>query len=207
MLLKKLPKLKCGLASEDAFAGSFHIDEGYAEMQLSYEQAASGKIPDKPPAEIYCHTLTDNSILSTDLQSRGFHTLTLFGLDIPYRLFSDNPMAKRNEIKKRYIEALDRLCAEPFIECLARAKNGEPCIEVKSPLDLEEEVSLDLGNIFHNSLTWFFTDSDQEVGTWGVETGLDRVYWAGSAAKRGGAVSGIPGRNAAQCIFEQLGIR
>ncbi len=206
MLLKKLPKLRCGIESEDAFAGSFHIDEGYTQMKTSYEQSATGRIPDKPPAEIYCHTLTDNSILSAELRTQGYHTLTLFGLDIPYRLFSGDATATKNEIKNRYIAALDRLCAEPFIDCLARAKNGEPCIEIKSPVDLEEEISLDQGNIFHNSLTWFFADTEQEVGSWGVETGIDRVYWAGSAAKRGGAVSGIPGRNAAQCIFEQLGL-
>ena len=203
MLLRRLPKLKCGIPSEDAFAGSFHIDEGYQEMETSYRQACEGRIPDRPPAEIYCHTLTDKSILSPELQQAGYHTLTLFGLDVPYRLFGSEPQQKKERIKQLYIEALDRLCDESFEECLARDRKDQPCIEVKSPLDLENDVSLDLGNIFHNTLSWFFTDDREKVGKWGVETHLPRVYLAGSSALRGGAVSGIPGHNAARCILEQ----
>ena len=36
---------------------------------------------------MYCHTLTDNSILAPELRERGFHTMTLFGLDAPWSLF------------------------------------------------------------------------------------------------------------------------
>jgi phytoene dehydrogenase-like protein len=43
-----------------------------------------------------------------------------------------------------------------------------------------------------------------EAGRWGVETEYKRVYRCGSSAIRGGAVSGIPGRNAAQCVLEEL---
>lgn len=203
MLLRRLPKLKCGIPSHDAFAGSFHIDEGYSEMQLSFQQACEGRIPDRPPAEIYCHTLTDDSILSAELKQKGFHTLTLFGLDTPYRLFANEPKQMSEIIKQRYIAALDRLCAEPFTDCLALDRNGNPCIEVKSPVDLENDVSLDLGNIFHNTLSWFFTDDREQVGKWGVETVYPRVYLAGSSAMRGGAVSGIPGHNVARCILEE----
>ena len=35
---------------------------------------------------------------------------------------------------------------------------------------------------------------------------MERIYRCGASAQRGGAVSGIPGRNAAQCIFEELGL-
>jgi phytoene dehydrogenase-like protein len=206
MLLRRLPKLKCGLPSQDAFAGSFHVDEGYAAMQTSFQQARDGQIPDRPPAEIYCHTLTDDSILSPELKQQGYHTLTLFGLDIPHRLFSSDPKQKSEIIKQLYIEALDRLCDESFADCLAVDRSGNPCIEAKSPFDLERDVSLDLGNIFHNTLSWFFTDDGDQVGKWGVETPYSRVYLAGSSALRGGAVSGIPGHNAAQCIFEEEGL-
>jgi phytoene dehydrogenase-like protein len=66
-------------------------------------------------------------------------------------------------------------------------------------------VGHDLGNIFHDTLTWPFTDDESAAGTWGVETAHPRVYRCGSSAVRGGAVSGIPGRNTARRIFEELG--
>ena len=53
------------------------------------------------------------------------------------------------------------------------------------------------GNIFQNALTFPFAETKEQVGTWGVETEYDRVYLCGSSARRGGAVSGILGHNAA----------
>ncbi|MFX5743298.1 hypothetical protein ABTE37_20365, partial [Acinetobacter baumannii] len=40
---------------------------------------------------------------------------------------------------------------------------------------------------------------------WGVETGHARVRVCGSSARRGGAVSGIGGQNAAMAALEILG--
>ncbi|MDA1229651.1 MAG: NAD(P)/FAD-dependent oxidoreductase [Planctomycetota bacterium] len=202
MLLHRLPRVKAsGVSSAEAFSGSFHIDEGYDQMLMSYQQASRGELPDPAPAEMYCHTLTDNSILSPELQSQGYHTLTLFGLDMPYRVFKDNNVARREAVKQRYLAGLDRICVESFVDCLAIDRNGAPCIEIKTPVDLERELDLDQGNIFHNTLSWFFTDDETHVGQWGVETHHARIYRAGSSAFRGGAVSGIPGRNAAMCVL------
>jgi len=202
MLLTRLPKVKAsGVRSEEAFAGSFHIDEGYAQMQTSYTDSVKGNIPIPAPGEMYCHTLTDPTILGDDLQRKGYQTLTLFGLDMPYRLFETDHDARKTRVKHLYLEGLDRICDEPFADCLARDRNGELCIEIKTPQDLEREVDLDQGNIFHNTLSWFFAERAEDIGRWGVETEFPRVYRAGSSALRGGAVSGIPGHNAARCIL------
>ncbi|MCA9063921.1 MAG: NAD(P)/FAD-dependent oxidoreductase [Planctomycetaceae bacterium] len=204
MLLRRLPRLKAhGVTPEDAFTGSLHIDEGYQQMQASWQQAQRGEIPDPAPAEVYCHTLTDHSILSPELQASGFHTLTLFGLDMPWRLFVQDHDARKETVRARYLSALNRICAEPFEDCLARNGDGTLCIEVHSPQDLEREVGLTFGNIFHNSLSWFWAEDEGHVGQWGVETAFPGVYLAGSSAIRGGAVSGIPGRNAAMCILNE----
>lgn len=202
MLLKQLPKVKAvGVSSEEAFSGSFHIDEGYAQMQASYECASKAQIPNPPPGEIYCHTLTDSSILSPQLASAGFHTLTLFGLDMPYRLFETDHDATKQCVTQLYLEGLNRICDQPLMECLARRGDGTPCIDIHTPQDLEREVDLDQGNIFHNQPSWFFTDQADLAGNWGCETQYPNVYMAGSSALRGGAVSGIPGHNAAKCIL------
>ena len=206
MLMRRLPRLKAeGIAPEDAFAGSFHIDEGYAQMQASFGKARDGCVPDPAPGEIYCHTLTDDSILAPELRAQGYQTLTLFGLDMPWRLFpAELNDARREEVKRLYLAGLDRLCGEPFDDCLARDRDGRPCIEVKTPRDLQDEMDLDQGNIFHNALTWLFADDESLVGTWGVETHHPRILRAGSSAFRGGAVSGVPGRNAAHAVLGRL---
>ena len=57
------------------------------------------------------------------------------------------------------------------------------------------------GNIFHRDLSWPFAESEAEVGTWGVETDDPRVLVCGAGARRGGGVSGVPGRNAAMAVL------
>jgi phytoene dehydrogenase-like protein len=204
MLLKRLPRLRSDKCPpEKAFAGTFHLDEGYGHMQSSYESSSSGKMPETPPGEIYCHTLTDPSILSTELQSEGFHTLTLFGLDMPYRLFEEDNERARNTALQRYLAGINQYLDESIEECLASDANGKPCIEAMSPVDLENKIHLPKGNIFHGDLTWPFAESEEEVGQWGVETEYPNLFLCGSSAKRGGAVSGIPGHNAAKKVLQE----
>jgi phytoene dehydrogenase-like protein len=205
MLLHRLPRLKDHYHStSDAFRGTFHIDEGYKEMQESYEQAGKGLLPDKLPSEIYCHSLTDDSILSPELRSKGFQTLTLFGLDTPFTLFEADNESMRTRAQARFVEGIDRWLEEPLETCLAKVKDGSLCIEGKSPVDIEDSLGMYHGNIFHNALTFPFAETAEQVGTWGVETEYDRVYFCGSSARRGGAVSGIPGHNAAMKVLGEV---
>jgi phytoene dehydrogenase-like protein len=204
MLLKKLPQLRdTGVPPQDAFAGTFHVDEGYAQLSTAYAQAKAGKLPQRLPFEIYCHTLTDSSMLSPKLAAEGYHTLTLFGLDVPYALFAQDHDAVKKEAVIRYLAGLNNYLADPVEECLALDAAGNPCLEAKSPVDIARELNMPGGNIFHNALSWFFAESAGEKGSWGVETGIDRLYLCGSGAKRGGAVSGIPGHNAAMQVLDQ----
>ena len=203
MLLRRLPKLKATRSpASAAFCGTFHIDEGYEQMNLSWEQAVAGRLPEKIPSEVYCHTLTDDSILSPELRERGFQTMTLFGLDTPWPLFDGNNEAMRAQAEKRFIQGMNQWLEEPLEDCLAIARDGSPCLESKSPVDIEQALGLYHGNIFQNALTFPFAETEEQVGQWGVETGFDRVFFCGSTAQRGGAVSGIPGHNAAMKVLE-----
>lgn len=202
LLLKRLPLLKdTKVKPEEAFAGTFHINQSYTQMEDTFKTAESGRIPDSIACEIYCHTLTDPSILSAELQAQGYHTLTVFGLDLPYELFlKDNETAKK-EVVEKFLQGINAYLAEPLEECLATDKNGNWCIEAKSSVDLEKELGMPRGNIFHNGLSWFYAEDTAAVGTWGVETPYEHIYICGSGAARGGAVSGIPGRNAAKAVL------
>ena len=202
MLLKRLPKLKSGIDPKLAFAGTLHLNESFKELERAYDQAAIGNIPDVIPAEMYCHTLTDPTILSPELQAEGFQTLTLFGLHTPATAFEDSNKATTKLVLDKAIAGLNKYLAEPLEDVLATSKDGKYCIEAKSPLDLEADLFLPRGNIFHKDLTLPFAESDEEVGKWGVETNLPNVYICGSSAKRGGGVSGIPGHNAAMAVLQ-----
>ena len=206
MVLRRLPRpLDPTVDPAAAFAGTFHVNESYAQLATAHAEAAAGRVPTLPPAEIYCHTLTDPSILGADLRASGHHTLTLFGLHMPARLFRADPDGARAAALAATLRSLDTVLAEPIEDCLALDADGRPCLEVRSPVDLEADVALPGGHIFHGDLQWPWLEGD-DAGTpaarWGVATRHDRVLLCGAGARRGGGVSGIPGRSAAMALLE-----
>ncbi|MET7389298.1 NAD(P)/FAD-dependent oxidoreductase [Streptomyces sp. NPDC005529] len=203
MLLKRLPRLRdTSVDPREAFSGTFHIAEGYEQLAAAHAQAASGELPAAPPSEIYCHSLTDPSILGQDLAEQGYQTLTLFGLHTPARLFERDNDGVREELLKSTLAQLEGHLAEPLADCLATDADGRPCIEAKTPLDLERDLRLPGGNIFHRDLA--FPYAQEGTGRWGVETRHANVMLCGAGAVRGGGVSGVPGHNAAKAVLEAL---
>jgi phytoene dehydrogenase-like protein len=193
VLLKRLPKLKSGIDPRLAFAGTFHANESFTQFETVFEQAQAGVMPAKMPIEMYCHTLTDPSILSQKLQDDGYQTLTLFGLHTPASLFDSDHDAARDAALRSALDSLNEYLAEPIEDVIA-------AIEVKTPLDIEEAISLPRGNIFHTDLSMPFRE-DGTPESWGVETDDPRIFICGAGAARGGGVSGIPGHNAAMAIL------
>ncbi|WP_106538224.1 phytoene desaturase family protein [Haloactinopolyspora alba] len=201
MVLRRLPRLRDGTDPAVAFSGTFHVNESMTQLETAYAQATGGVIPELPPCDVYCHSLTDPSILGPELRAGGAHTLTLFGLHMPARLFRSDNAAARDEALKATLASVNSVLAEPVEDCLYVDADGRPCVEARTPLDLERDVGLPGGHIFHRDLAWPFAETDDEVGTWGVETRWPRVLLCGAGARRGGGVSGIPGRAAAMAVL------
>jgi phytoene dehydrogenase-like protein len=201
MVLSRLPRLRdASVDPRDAFGGTFHVNETFSQLETAYAEAAAGRIPALPPCEIYCHSLTDPSILGPAERAAGVQTLTLFGLHMPARLFEADNDAARAEALRATLASLNSVLAEPIEDCLLRDPAGRPCVEAKTPLDLEAELGLPRGHIFHRDLSWPFSGTEGTT-TWGVETAHPRVLLCGAGAARGGGVSGIPGHNAAMAVL------
>ncbi|MEU8139810.1 phytoene desaturase family protein [Streptodolium elevatio] len=204
MVLARLPRLRDPhVDPADAFAGTFHINEGYRQLAAAYAEAEAGRIPSLPPAEVYCHTLTDPTILGPAERAAGVHTLTLFGLHMPARLFAADNDGARAAALKATLASLDSVLAEPIEDCLLRTSDGRPCVEARTPVDLQAELGLPAGHIFHRDLAWLFAEDTDQAGTWGVETRYERIVLGGAGARRGGGVSGIPGHNAAMAVLSR----
>jgi phytoene dehydrogenase-like protein len=204
LLLSRLPRL-CdpSVTAERAFTGTFHVNETAEQLGAAYAQAAAGRIPALAPCEAYCHTLSDGSILGDELAAAGAHTMTLFALHMPARLFDgDAPAAARDAALDATLRSLDAVLAEPIDGCIMRGPDGDPCIDVHTPADLAHQLRMPRGNIFHGDLAWPFADDPAEVGRWGVETDDPAVLVCGAGARRGGGVSGIPGHNAAMAVLD-----
>lgn len=208
LLLERLPRLRSGADPEVAFAGTFHVAEKYSQLQKAYQEAAAGQLPNPIPGELYCHSLTDPSILG-GLADTGMHTLTYFGVHTPAALFEGDLQAKRDEAVERALDAINQHLEEPIEGCLAVDANGRPCLVAKAPQDIDEALAMPGGHIFHGDLSWPWAPNrarlDSPAQRWGVATDLPNVLLCGAGTRRGGAVSGIGGHNAAQAVLEARG--
>jgi phytoene dehydrogenase-like protein len=207
MMLRRLPRLRDdSVTPEQAFGGTLHVNETWTQLDAAYSRAAAQVLPDPLPCEIYCHSLTDPSIVSPALRESGAATLTVFGLHTPHSQFGDDePASVRAQLTDAVLKSLNSVLAEPIQEVLMDDANGLRCIETTTTLDLEHALGMTSGNIFHGALCWPFADDDDRLDTparqWGVATAHERILLCGSGARRGGAVSGIGGHNAAMAVL------
>jgi phytoene dehydrogenase-like protein len=207
MMLRRLPRLRDdSVTPEQAFGGTLHVNETWTQLDAAYSRAAAQVLPDPLPCEIYCHSLTDPSIVSPAPRESGAATLTVFGLHTPHSLFGDDePAWVRAQLTDAVLKSLNSVLAEPIQDVLMNDANGLPCIETTTTLDLEHALGMTSGNIFHGALRWPFADDGDRLDTparrWGVATAHERILLCGAGARRGGAVSGIGGHNAAMAVL------
>lgn len=208
LLLKRLPRLRDeSIDPKAAFGGTFHINETYTQLEEAYSGMTRGVMPELLPCEIYCHTLADPSILDPELAESGAQTITVFGLHTPDRWLTDeNNAATRQRLQDAVLASLNSVLAEPVEDLLLTDGDGNPCIETKTTRDLEQALNMPGGNIFHGPLSWPFAEDDDALDSpaqrWGVATRHPRILICGSGARRGGAVSGLGGHNAAMAVLE-----
>lgn len=212
MLLRRLPRLRDPhVDPASAFAGTFHVNETMTQLDAAHAEASAGRVPAPLPAEIYCHSLTDPSILGADLRAQGAQTLTLFGLQVPHRLVRDaDPDVSRMALLDAAQASLDAVLAEPISDVIHRAPDGSACVEARTTLDLERSLGMVGGDIFHGALSWPWLEDEASgdphgpAHRWGVSTPYARVLVCGAGARRGGGVSGVGGQNAAMAALEIL---
>lgn len=198
MLLRELPRLKSGVDPKVAFAGTFHVDESAIQLESAFQLAQAGTLPRVIPSEVYCHSLTDPKIVG----DTGLHTLTLFAFHTPAELFEKDRQFTTAKATERIISGINSYLETPLEEVLAYDSDGRACLEVKTPLDLEDEIDLPRGNIFHADLSMPFAVADVP-NKWGSATEYSNIHLGGASAIRGGGVSGIAGHNAAFAILER----
>lgn len=206
MVLRRLPRLRTGVDPAIAFGGTLHLEQGYQQLLDAYTAAEAGRLPSPLPAEVYCHSLTDPSILAPELVARGYQTLTMFALHAPARLFGTGEPSVKDAAVATALATLQGQLAEPLEEVLATDAHGAPCVEAATPVDLERSLRMPGGNIFHGELDWPWLADDEVAYTAAQHHGVavpgrSRVLLAGAGSRRGGAVSGLGGLHAARAVL------
>ena len=202
MLLSRLPRLRDpDVDPRDAFAGTFHVNE--SATPAADRVRAGGRAARSRRCRRARSTATRSPtrrILGPELQAAGAADADVLRRCTCRPGCSTDPAAKERAVAAT-LRSLDSVLAEPIEDCLWRTPDGEPCLEARTPPELEAELGLPAGNIFHRDLAWPYAEDEGEAGGWGVETPHPRVLLCGAGARRGGGVSGIPGRNAAMAVL------
>lgn len=207
LLLSRLPRLRQpGLDPRAAFGGTFHVNETYTQLVAAHEAATAGDLPEPMPLEVYCHSLTDPSILGPQLRRAGAHTMTVFTLQTPDRLLGGAGPDARQRLERAVLDSLGSVLAEPVEDVVLRLPDGRRCVETRTTRDLQDSLAMPGGNIFHAPLTWPWAQDEEPLDTparrWGVETAYPGVLLAGAGSRRGGGVSALGGYHAARAVLE-----
>jgi phytoene dehydrogenase-like protein len=207
LLLHRLPRLRSGADPAVALASPLHVAADYTQLEKAYAEASAGQVPSPIPGRLECPSLTDPSLLG---EADGLHTLSFFGFHTPARLF-EGP--DREAVKQRAVAAalmaINEQLEEPIDTCLAADADGRPCLQARIPQDVEADLAMPGGHLFHGDLDWPWASNRARLDTpaqqWGVQTDVGSVMVCGSGARRGGGITGLGGHNAAQAVLATVG--
>jgi phytoene dehydrogenase-like protein len=168
--------------------GQINTPLGVEEWDRAYRAARAGGVPERLWTELYIQTVHDPSVAPP-----GLHTMSVFAQYVPYRFAQGTWDERRDEVGRLAIDSIARHCTnlpEAVVD-----------LEVLGPPDIEREVGLSGGHIFHGECLpgWMW---DRRLA---YRTPMPGLYLCGAGTYPGGSVIGVNGRNAALAVLADHG--
>jgi phytoene dehydrogenase-like protein len=175
---------------DDHFMGAIEVSPSLSYIQDAYYDARQYGWSRRPVISMQVPTTQDDS-----LAPEGAHVASLFCQHFQRHLPDGRSWDDvRDEVADMVIDTIDQYAPNFRASVLGR--------QVKTPLDIERDLNMLGGDIFHGALHLDqFYSLRPIAGFADYRMPVDRVYLCGSGAHPGGGVSGLPGRNAALAII------
>ncbi|PIN07087.1 Phytoene desaturase [Handroanthus impetiginosus] len=199
LAVEKLPQFHCcKLDSPDAgpqHMGTIHIgSESMEEINAACQDSVNGIPSQRPVIE-----MTIPSALDKTISPPGKHVINLFIQYTPYK--PRDGSWEDPEYRRSFAER----CFNLIDEYAPGFNSSVIGYDMLTPPDLEREIGLTGGNIFHGAMGLDSLFLMRPVKGWSnYRTPLQGLYLCGSGAHPGGAVMGAPGRNAAQVVIQDI---
>ncbi|XP_061948866.1 uncharacterized protein LOC133672460 [Populus nigra] len=199
LAVDKLPQFQCcKLNHPDAgpqHVGTIHIgSESMEEIDLACQDAVNGVPSRRPVIE-----MTIPSVLDKTISPPGKHVINLFVQYTPYKP-SDGSWGD-----SAYRESFAQKCFSLIEEYAPGFSSSIIGYDMLTPPDLEREIGLTGGNIFHGAMGLDSLFLMRPVKGWSsYRTPLQGLYLCGSGTHPGGGVMGAPGRNAAHVVLQDV---
>ncbi|XP_020554912.1 pyridine nucleotide-disulfide oxidoreductase domain-containing protein 2 isoform X3 [Sesamum indicum] len=199
LAVDRLPQFHCcKLNSPDAgpqHMGTIHIgSESMEEIDAACQDSANG-IPSRRPVI----EMTIPSVLDKTISPSGKHVINLFIQYTPYK--PSEGSWEDSEYRKSFAQR----CFDLIEEYAPGFNSSVIGYDMLTPPDLEREIGLTGGNIFHGAMGLDSLFLMRPVKGWSnYRTPLQGLYLCGSGAHPGGGVMGAPGRNAANVVIQDM---
>ncbi|MEM9621176.1 MAG: NAD(P)/FAD-dependent oxidoreductase [Pseudomonadota bacterium] len=189
--LAELPKFSSiSEGGEEHFKGAIEICPSLAYMSSAFADAESGGWSKAPIISMQVPSTQDDS-----LSPPGQHVASLFCQHFQRHLPDGRDWdTVKDEVADLVIDTIDAYAPNFRASVVGR--------QIKTPLDIERDLNMVGGDIFHGALHLDqFYSLRPLPGHAAYEMPVKDVFLCGSGAHPGGGVSGLPGRNAAQAIL------
>ncbi|XP_044470204.1 pyridine nucleotide-disulfide oxidoreductase domain-containing protein 2 [Mangifera indica] len=199
LAVDKLPQFSCCKLSHPdpgpQHAGTIHIgSESMEEIHSACQEAVNGLPSRRPIIE-----MTIPSVLDKTISPPGKHVINLFIQYTPYKP-SDGSWTV-----SAYRESFANRCFALIDEYAPGFSSSIIGYDMLTPPDLEREIGLTGGNIFHGAMGLDSLFLMRPVKRWSnYKTPLQGLYLCGSGTHPGGGVMGAPGRNAAKMVLQDF---
>ena len=192
--LSELPRF-AGMADQpvDVFSGAIEICPSLGYMCDAYATAHSMGWSQRPIISLWLPSTQDRTLVP-----EGGHVASLFCQHFQRHLPAGTSWdAVREQVADHVIDTVNRYAPNFKSSILGR--------QIKSPLDIERDLGMVGGDIFHGALHLDQLFSLRPTAGWAdYRMPVKDLYLCGSGAHPGGGVSGLPGRNAAKAMLRHL---
>ncbi|MBT6257943.1 MAG: NAD(P)/FAD-dependent oxidoreductase [Alphaproteobacteria bacterium] len=185
-----LPKLRAdGVLGNFDYPTYMHIAPDIDYLERAYDDAKYGWYSNEPFMTPVCPTIVDDT-----LAPPGKHVVNFFGGHAPYTLKDGDWKNEKEQFKKNIFKQIETY-APGFSNDVIEA-------QLLVAPDIEANVGLPMGHIFHGELSPDQLFFQRPVSGYAdYRTPIKGLYVCGSSMHPGGGVSGIPGHNAAREIL------
>ena len=175
---------------DEHFNGAIEVSPSLGYIQNAYYDAKQQGWSKRPVISMQVPSMQDDS-----LAPPGGHVASLFCQHFQRHLPDGRSWdAVRDEVADHVISTIDQYAPNFRASVVGR--------QIKTPLDIERDLNMVGGDIFHGALHLDQFYSLRPIpGHAAYKMPVKGVYLCGSGAHPGGGVSGLPGRNAARAIL------
>lgn len=191
--LDGLPTFPALPAGSPLYRSDMHFIDSLERMERAYDDWKSGTWSKDPYMDMVIPTLVDPTMAPP-----GKHMMSCFVQYCPHqvngRRWTD---AERDAFGQTVIDQIADYSPD-FKDLILH-------VEVRTPQDIEDEIGITEGNIFHGELTFDQLLFNRPVpGFSQYRSPVDKLYMCGSSTHPGGGVMAAPGANAAREILKDL---